>query len=303
VPEFSNPEVFRAVLESLQTGVYFVDREQRILFWNEGAERITGYMRHEVVGCFCRENILAQKDRARNVLSDAADSIASVLRDGRPSISDVSLRHKAGYRIFVRLRAVPIRNSHGTIIGAAESFDENPSASDWDRRQNRLAGYGCLDPATGVLNQAVVLSHLRENVATFADHPVPFSVLCIEVDQMDRICATYGVAVVSAVLRVVAQTIENSLRPTDFLGRMGERRFLAILTECGATDIEKAAERLKKMVNRSEIDWWGDQWSVTASFGATTAKVGDTVESILERAEKSLSESVAAGGNRVAIAA
>jgi diguanylate cyclase (GGDEF)-like protein/PAS domain S-box-containing protein len=303
MPEFESPEIFRVVLESLQTGVYFVDREQKILFWNEGAEKITGYLRQDVVGCFCRENIVAAENAGKNVLSDAAESVSMVLRDGKPAISEVSLRHKSGHRVFVRLRAVAIRNSHGTIIGAAESFDESLSASDWDRRQRRLADFGCLDEASGVLSKGVTLAHLRENLATFAEHRVPFSILCIEVDQMDHMRATYGLPVVGSILHVVGQTLENSLRPTDFLGRIAENRFLAVLTECGLADVEKTAKRVKKMVSSSEIKWWGDEWSVTASFGGATVQAGDTTDSLLERAEKSLAESVASGGNRVHVAA
>jgi diguanylate cyclase (GGDEF)-like protein/PAS domain S-box-containing protein len=301
--EFQSPDIFRTVIESLQTGVYFVDRDHKILFWNDGAEKITGYLRHEVVGCFCRDNLQAPEHTGKTILPDAADSLASVMREGKPAIAEISLRHKAGHRIFVRLRAVPIRNSHGAIIGAAESFDENLAASDWDRRQTKLAGYGCLDQTSGVLNKNVTLSRLRESLATFAEVPVPFSILAVEVDRMEKIQSSYGLAVVGPVLHVVAQTIENSLRPTDFLGRIADNRFLAILSECGADEIEKVAERLKKMVTTSEVRWWGDTWPVSASFGGATIHMGDTLESMIDRAESSLAESIAAGGNRVTVAA
>lgn len=301
--EFENPEIFRRVLENLQTGVYFVDREQKILFWNEGAEKITGYLSQEVVGAFCRGNPVASDNGSQNILSDAAESIAAVMRDGKPTISEISVRHKEGHRIFVRLRGVPIRNNHGAIIGAAESFDESLSGSDWDRRRKKLAGYGCLDDVTGVLNKSVILSHLREGLVTFAEHPVPFSVLCVEVDQMDKIRASYGMAVVGPVLHVVAQTIENSLRPTDSLGRIGDNRFLAILSECGPDDIESVSQRLKRMVGESEVSWWGDKWPVTASFGGATVQMGDSTESLVLRAETFLLKSIAAGGNRVTVAA
>lgn len=299
--DFEQPEIFRNVLESLQTGVYFVDREQKILFWNDGAEKITGYRSHEVVGAFCREDQIARGDGSRNFLPDAAEALVSVLRDGKPTIAKVSLRHRDGYRIFVRMRGVPIRNSHGTIIGVAESFEESLPASDWDRRQSKLLDYGCLDAVTGVLTQKVVLTHLRENLTTFLEHLMPFSVLRVEVDGMDRLRATYGLAVVSPVLRIAAQTMENSLRPTDFLGRLGGHQFLAILTECGFPEIRKTADRLRRMVNSSEVEWWGDRWTVTASFGATAVISGDSPDSMLERTERALTESLAAGGNCVTV--
>lgn len=302
MPEFDNPEIFRTVLESLQTGVYLVDRDLRILFWNDGAEKITGYLSQDVVGAFCRGQLLASDERTRNVLSDAAAGLSEVLRDGKPSVMDVSLRHKLGHRIFVRLRAVPVRNSHGSIIGAAESIEEDIAASDWNRRQEKLAEYGCLDPTTGAMNQGLILSHLREAIATYAEHGVPFSVAMVEVDRLDHLRATYGAAVITAVMRVCAQTVENSLRPTDFFGRFGDHRFLAILTECGESEVENVGERLQRTIAGSEVQWWGDQWPITASVGGATVRQGDMVETILERVEAAVGESLQTGGNRVSVA-
>jgi diguanylate cyclase (GGDEF)-like protein/PAS domain S-box-containing protein len=303
MPELESPEIFRAVLESLQTGIYFVDSNKRILFWNDGAEKITGYLRHEVVGSLCTESSNSRLDKRVTMLPEAEEPLTVALRDGKSSIDDISLRHRGGHRIYVRLRTVPIRNSHGTVIAAAQSFDENPSSADWDRRQNKLADYGCLDPMSGVLNKEITLSHLHENLITFEKHQVPFSILCIEVDHLDQLRQNYGKAVIGSVMHVVAQTLENSVRPTDFLGRIAANRFLAILIECAQPDIEKTARRLKKIVSSLEIKWWGDQWSVSASFGGTAVRSGDGLESILERAEKSLAESLASGGNQVTVAA
>lgn len=59
----------------------------------------------------------------------------------------MSLRHKLGHRIFVRLRAGPIRNGHGSIIGDAESLEEDIAAWDWNRRQDKLADCGPMQRA------------------------------------------------------------------------------------------------------------------------------------------------------------
>ena len=300
--ELDNPEIYRSVLESLQTGIYFVDRDQKILFWNEGAERITGYLRQDVVGRFCRDNLLAGGSQT-SVIPDAAKMLAAVLRDGRPSMADVSLQHKEGHRIYVRLRAVAIRNSHGTIIGAAESFDEDISSSEWDRRQSKLVEYGCIDHLTGVLNEDFMRSRLRESLVTYAEQHVPFGVLRIRVDRLDHLRANYGMAIVAAVLKVVGHTLENSVRPTDYLGRIEDNEFVAVLTECDAEEIQATADRLKKMVAASQIHWWGDHWAVTASIGATTVQSDDTSETLLERTEKALAEAVSAGGNRITMCA
>jgi len=56
MPESQHPEVFRTVLESVQTGVCIAERELRIVFWNDGAEKIRGYLQQEIVARFAAAN-------------------------------------------------------------------------------------------------------------------------------------------------------------------------------------------------------------------------------------------------------
>jgi PAS domain S-box-containing protein len=51
-------EFFRTILETLHTGVYVIDRDAKIVFWNDGAERVTGYLRQDVIGRICDDNFL-----------------------------------------------------------------------------------------------------------------------------------------------------------------------------------------------------------------------------------------------------
>src|ERR1700722_2895661 len=301
VSELDKPEIYRRILESLQTGIYLVDTDQKILFWNEGAERITGHLRQDVLGRFCVDDLLGNRDGHDSFAADAADAIAAVLRDGKPVAINVSLCHKEGHRVLVRLRAVAIRDSHGKVIGAAESFEESLSVSSWDRRQGKLAVFGCIDEESGVFNREYLLFQLRENLSTFSRYRIPFSVLCIQVDQIDHFQAAHGIRAVAAIQRAVAQTLGNSLRPTDVLGRLSERTFLAVLSECKVDEIESVAKRLTKMVSYTEIKWWGDKVSVTASFGGTASAEGDTVEAIINRAEAALRGGASASGKGIKV--
>jgi len=301
VSELEREDIYRRVLESLQTGVCLVDRNQKILFWNEGAEKATGLLRQDVLGRDAREMIRQGTQDVEEDPSVAEDFIAGVLRDGKSALADVMLRHKGGHLIPARMRAVAIRNDHGTIIGAAESFEESISASDWDRRQETLAGYGALDSGTGVLTEHFLLSHLRESLHTFKECQVPFSVVAIRVDKLDEVRARYGPGVIGVMLRAIGQTLENSLRPTDFLGRRGTFDFLSILTECSRFDVGRVCERLKRSVHGVKVDWWGDRLQATASLGAATVLPEDDIESLLARVDRSVEKSIAAGGNLITV--
>lgn len=296
-----NPDIFRRVLEEMPTAVYLVGRDGKILFWNYGAERITGHLRQDVVGHACREDFLGTAEASEEQLSSAAGALQAVLRDGKPTEAQVSFRHKAGHLVPVRLRAMPVRDAAGAIIGAAECFDEMMDVAEWDRRHSKLAEYGCLDAASGVLNHKMMESRLRECLATFAENRVPFSVLCIAFDRLADVQSRYGAAAVAAVLRVVGQTLETSLRPTDFLGRWQENEFLAIVTECNQAELASVGERLRKTILRAKITWWGDLLQVSVSMGGTAAKAEDTVQEILRRGEEALRQSASAGGNRLTV--
>lgn len=300
--EFDNPEIYKSILETLPTGVYLVDRNRRILFWNEGAESICGYLRQDVVGRFLREHLLAANEEVKDADANPSDPLSLAFRDGKSSTGNVSILHKGGYRVPIVLRTVPIRDVRGGIIGAAECFETNTSSSDRTRRQSAGAKLISLDDVTGIPARSFVEQFLRERLAILGERHAYFSVLLIQVDQLDHFRISRGPGVVPTILRVVAQTIENSLRPSDLVGRWAENQFLAILMECKDSEVGSVADRIRKMINQSEVEWWGDKFSLTATFGGAGSHPEDTLELLVGRAEQSLMESIAAGGNGVTTA-
>jgi diguanylate cyclase (GGDEF)-like protein len=205
----------------------------------------------------------------------------------------MQLRHKEGHPVHVLMRSAPIRDSHGSIMGIAESFDEQKFASDRDRNQHILIEHGCMDETTGIPNREFTQFHLDENLAGFTRYHLPFGIMCIQVDDFDHFRATYGKPAGDAILRVVAHTMRNSLRPSDFLGRWADDQFLAILMNCASGGAEKAGERIRKVVTSAGLQWWGDQLTVTTSAGYGIAQFGDTSDSLLLRAQDSLKQTSA----------
>ena len=295
MPDFADPDIFRTVLESLQIGVYLVDRDRRIMFWNDGAQNITGFLRQDVLGRYCRDNILVHCDENNSLLCGDACPLTEVMRDGQPREAEVYLRHREGHRVPVLVRAVPIRDRHGAVVGAAETFDERDAVAAPDRRHNQLAAYGWADEKTGLPGHGFTESLLHEAMVLFSEHTAPFGVLRIQVDQLEHFRALHGQGAADGILRVVADTLKKTLRREDMLGRWAEDQFLAIVPFCNA--MERLAARWQKVVNSSGIPWWGDQLSVTISIGGTIDRPGDTMESILQRTEQALWQSVAQGGN------
>jgi len=285
-------ETLRGLLDSLPLGVYLVNRDRQIVLWNSAAEKITGYMRHDVVGRLSRENILFQCNNLSCALCGSVCPLSVALHEGRPCDAQVYIRHKAGHRVPVHLYVAPMRDAHGSIVGAAESFEEQSRASDLLSRGD-LAAHGCLDVPTGVPNHAFMQSHLRENLAFFAEYNLPFGVMLISVNQLEQFLTTHGREAVDVLLHVVAQTMKHALLPDGVLGRWSQFQFLAIMTNCGPAELSRAARNLEKMVSCSGIHWWDDLLSPTIAVGYTMVIPGDKMESLMERAAKSLEDAIA----------
>jgi two-component system, cell cycle response regulator len=286
--ELQDPEIFRTVLDTLQTGVSVADRNGKILFWNQGAERLTGHKRHEVMGRLCRQNILPHCNGQGCVACGATCPITRALHEGKAQEAKMQLRHKEGHPVHVLMRIAPLRDPHGSITGIVGSFDEQEFAAERDRNRHTLAQHGCIDDTTSIPNHEFTQFHLRKNLSSFASYHLPFGVVLIQVDRLAHFRAAYGPPASDAILRVVAQTMKNEFRPSDFVGRWANDQFLAILINCGDHGVEKTCERMQKMVICAGLRWWSDELSVTTSVGCVSVQAGDTVESLLLRAQGSL---------------
>jgi len=295
--DLQNADIFRAALESLQTGVCLVDRDRKVIFWNDGAERIAGYLRQDVIGRFCGEILLIKFHEKKAALCESSCPLLAAMRDGRPRESRVYLHHKSGYPVPVSLRAVPIREAQGHVIGAVESFVERPCVSTRRRPDSDLEIGRGLDAVTQLPDYPFTESYLGDRLKFASEHVIPFGLLCVQVDHLDTLTATHGLDAAEAILNVVAHTLRNGLDPEDFVGRWSEDQFLAIVASCREDDLLSTAERLKRLAQYSEIVWWGDQLSVTVSVGGTAVRPGEHIVPLLNRTGSALQQAVAKNGN------
>jgi len=130
--------LYKRLLDSLYDGVYFVDRERRITYWNRAAERLTGYAAEEVVGRSCSDNLLVHVDDAGRQLCLCGCPLWATMADHVPREADVHLRHKRGHRVPVSVRAMPITGDDGEVLGAVEVFHDNSAKREAQRRTEQL---------------------------------------------------------------------------------------------------------------------------------------------------------------------
>lgn len=284
----SEPEICRNILESLPTGMCVIDMWKKIVFWSDGAERITGYLRHEVIGHSCVGEPLLHCDQPGCEFCSEECPLARAIKTSHPAEATGFLHHKAGHEIPVSMRAVPIHNERGSIIGAVETFENLQVAPSPDDRDAMRQSPDFTDAVTGLASRAMMLSNLQEMVTKYTKVQVPFAVLFFRLEGLSHFRASLGPEAASSLLRVVARTLESSLWITDFVGRWSDDQFLVILGGCREQALGSVRERVRRTLAGEGIEWWGERRSLPVSIGEAIVQAEDSVELVLERAQKSL---------------
>jgi PAS domain S-box-containing protein len=280
---FAEEDVYRLVLESLEDGVYVVDTERRITYWNEGAERITGYLRQDVIGRQCDHDILAHCSIDGVTYCADGCPLFDTVRDGRPRRIDAFLRHQLGHRVPVAVRSAPIRDPAGRIVGAVEIFHVDSRHYGLLQKFSGLEAYNCLDQQTGIANHAMTLARLRHRLEDLRSFGIPLGVFLIQVQEHDQVQARGGGAAWVNLVAAVARTIAEIVPPNGFVGRWTDEGFLGLLGNTDPIALHEVTERVAILVRATRIAWWGETLRPAVSVRTSMAEPDDSPESAVAR--------------------
>ncbi len=288
MPPFQDPDTYRDILDALHLGVCVLDLQRKIVFWSDGAEQITGYTRIDVLGHSCMDNVLLHCNQASCELCPEKCPITTALHEARPAEAVTFIHHRSGHRIPVRTWAVPLRNKHGSIIGVIQTFEAEFAVHAPNPNDRTMVRHNTLEDLTGLCTQTMMQAHLQETLGTFTDLHIPFGVLCLSVHELPQLRARYGQEAVTSMLQVLARTLRNTVWLTDFVGNWSEGQFLVILCGCAEDALQAVAQRMRKMMSRVTILWWGEELTVNVLMGRASAIAGDSPASLLRRARPAL---------------
>jgi diguanylate cyclase (GGDEF)-like protein/PAS domain S-box-containing protein len=291
----------KSLVDNLYDGVYFVDTERQITYWNKGAERITGYPAEKMVGRFCHENILDHVTEDGHHLCTEGCPLLATIHDGMPREAEVHLRHADGYRVPVLVRASPIFDEQQAIIGAVEIFSNNHSLFRMKQRVDELEQAVYRDALTGIGNRKLLEIKINSTLREYRKHQIPFGLLFLDIDHFKAVNDLYGHQEGDKILQNTARNLTEHLRNTDISGRWGGEEFIAILYNVNSKHFSQIAEKLRAMIANSSIAIEGKQISVTVSIGAALVRDEDTMDAIIARADQLMYQSKQGGRNRVTV--
>lgn len=113
-----NKQRERAILDSVNEGVFTVDLEWKLTSFNRGAEKMTGITRNEAVGRPCYEVLRAN-------ICEKECAIQRTITSGKPVVNATAyIINSRGKRIPVRLSTALVKDAGGNVVGGVETFQD-----------------------------------------------------------------------------------------------------------------------------------------------------------------------------------
>lgn len=291
---------YKRMLDNLYDGVYFVDIDRKISFWNKGAERITGFISEEVLGSHCYNNILNHIDIEGNRLCYNGCPLHKTIVDGELRESEVFLHHKDGHRVPVFVRTMPYYEDD-KIIGAVEIFVDNSERLEIMNQVKKLEILAMKDELSGLPNRRYGQEFIASKMNEFKNLGIDFGIAFLDIDNFKHVNDTYGHDIGDEVIKMIANTCTASLRKWDMMIRWGGEEFVIVFVGILPDQLEMVAEKVRFLIGSSALRKDGYEVKPTVSIGATMARSLDTSTAIVNRADSLMYQSKIAGKNRVTI--
>lgn len=164
------------------------------------------------------------------------------------------------------------------------------------KAQIKLEELATTDKLTGLYNRAKIDEILQNEIYRSERYQHDFGVIMIDVDNFKQVNDTFGHHVGDDVLKEYAATLRDGIRKTDHVGRWGGDEFIVICPETDVDGVHAIAQKLCQKIATHDFETVGQG---TASLGLAIPRGGDTITSLLKRADKALYQAKSDGRNRV----
>jgi diguanylate cyclase (GGDEF)-like protein/PAS domain S-box-containing protein len=285
-------EKCKLLLESIPSPVWLISRDRRILQQNKAAEAMFGTK----AGDHCWDKVFGG--------GNLADEYKEALTKSGFPLPGTKCRFCLGDEAFEK--NVPV-SSEVELQDSVWDTWWIPVGKDaflhtaWDvtkykRMEEELRYLVVHDFLTKTYNRRYFSEKLAEETERVKRAGGVFSIIMLDIDRFKKINDTFGHSAGDQVLINLADAVQNRIRKIDTLARWGGEEFVILLPNTVAEQAVILAENLREIIPAVEMPAAS---RVTASFGVAGYRAGDTVDSLIIRADELMYQAKAAGGNSV----
>lgn len=165
--------------------------------------------------------------------------------------------------------------------------------------QRRLEEMATSDKLTGAASRQVFDTLFQRSARTAERRAYPLCVLVIDIDYFKAVNDNYGHQGGDAVLRGLSLLLRRLLRESDVICRWGGEEFLILLDDCSLDCANQKAEQVREAVAAQPVHFGREEIKVTVSIGVARYLPGESMDSLIHRADTALYAAKRGGRNRV----
>jgi diguanylate cyclase (GGDEF)-like protein/PAS domain S-box-containing protein len=279
--------LYKQVIDNLNEGVRFLDKELTVSYWNKSAEIITGLKSSEVLGTKCGDSYSIHFSEKGESLCGEDCPVVKTFESGETFEERVYLRHKDGYLVPVIMCVSPIRDSEGNIMATMEMFNDISWKVAALQRIETLSKMAMLDSLTEIGNRRYAERAINSKLEEMRRYGISFGILYIDIDDFKVINDSYGHKCGDDFLKVISKSLTGCIRLFDTVCRWGGDEFVVLVTNINDEDhLKSLAGRHCALLEQSGVKAEGESVHATVSVGATVARHSDTLDTLISRADK-----------------
>lgn len=159
------------------------------------------------------------------------------------------------------------------------------------------------DPLTGALNRRALLARGARLLQRHRHARAQLCLLFLDLDEFKSLNDRFGHSGGDDVLTAFVAVVNDNIRPTDFLFRVGGEEFCCVLPHTGTAQAHRVAERIRHRFETTTVDVVGTPVCATVSVGiASTTAFGYDLDTLMRRADMAVYAAKRQGRNRVVVA-
>jgi diguanylate cyclase (GGDEF)-like protein/PAS domain S-box-containing protein len=227
------------LLTITREAILCVDHACRIVAFNQGAEKLLGYSRQEVLGTALLELLCSRfRCEAQNRLA----ALTRIAREERLTFQTdrIIARHKSGERI-----PCEVSLSQSPMLGHSLLTLVVRDSSKRLEREQRLAYRVEHDDLTDLPNRVLLNDRLHAGLARAGRDGKRLAVVYLDLDNFKPINDSFGHQAGDCLLQAVARRLIDTVRQSDTVSRLGGDEFIVCIEQINTPhDARAAAEKL-----------------------------------------------------------